>query len=128
MIRASRAESLWYDDLSILLLKSEKGSETAAREYRRICDDIVEDIGSARHVEVIHSAEMTRLIATNRLLFNLIDHLKSPDRPPDKCYDNDVDQLNLQRNRDKAALQARWFPDQPFTEVKLGYKDAPLST
>ncbi len=114
-----------YDLLSILDVKDEKvRTQASADACGALYHDLARQVGTELHFAVTRSPEFASLKRVNLLLFELIDRLKAPDRPPDVCYDRDVDQLNYQRYLGKRALQQRFFPDTPQTEVKLGYPAA----
>lgn len=123
MLRVSLDEGYVYDLLSIAAVKVAKqpANQTNLANHRRLEREIIAQVGTDLYVEILGSPEYAALYKTNHLLFDLIDWIKDPRRPADSCYDLDVDELNLRRKHNKAALQARWFPLSPFTETKIGY-------
>lgn len=123
-----------FDMLSILAVKHARttGSAPAAANLATfavpLSGQLGERLGQPLYTAIIESPEYQSLYATNGALFDLIDLLKSPARPSGQCYDVTVDQLNHDRWLAKRALQARFFPEQPLSEQKLGYGTPPIQT
>ncbi len=119
------------DMLSILQVKHARttGAAPAAANLATfsvpLSGQLGDQLGKPLYATVIQSPEYQALYTTNAALFDLIDLLKSPARPEGICFDVEVDKLNLQRWRDKRALQARFWPEQPMSEQKLGYGQIP---
>jgi len=121
MIKISVDESFGYDLRTIAQIKFQKsGSETARKNLRRISEELSSQIDIETHERVLASGEYTDLKQANLDLFNIFDEMKLPGKT--ECYDLKADRLNYRRHECKMALQKRFFPNNPLTEVKLGYE------
>lgn len=124
MIKISVGEGFAFDMLSILFVKQQKNKNNlvALKNYTSFRDEITDQIGhTCRRVR--QSDEYQLMIDTNQKIFNLIDKLKEETK--DRCYDEQIDNLNFERAKIKVILQKKYFPESEFTEQKFGYKDAP---
>lgn len=123
MIKISVDESFGYDLRTIAQIKFQKsGSETARQNLRRISEELSTQIDLCIHGRIIDSQEYADLKQANLDLFNIFDEMKLPGKT--ECYDLKADRLNYRRHECKMALQKRFFPNSPLTEVKLGYEKA----
>lgn len=118
MITLDLSESYCYDMLAILAVKLNQTLDDKTRvEYIRMSDRIAAQVPN--HQEVVRSPEYNRLYEVNREMFVRIDELKQ--RKPTGEDAQYIDDRVYARFKAKQALQARWFPDQPLTEIKYGY-------
>jgi hypothetical protein len=123
MIKISVDESFGYDLRTIAQIKFQKsGSETARQNLRRISEELSSQIDIETHERVLASGEYTDLKRANLALFEIFDDMKRPDKT--ECFDLKADRLNYRRHECKVALQKRFFPQNPTTEIKLGYEKA----
>lgn len=121
MIKISVDESFGYDLLSIAQVKYRKvASEATIANLLRISRELFSQIDFDTHAIVLDSKEYAELKQANQDLFDIFDEMKRPDKA--ECYDLKADRLNYRRHECKMALQKRFFPNSPLTEVKLGYE------
>ena len=123
MIKISVDESFGYDLRTIAQIKFQKsGSEAARKNLRRTSEELVAQIDLATHEGILASQEYADLKQANLDLFEIFDEMKRPDKT--ECFDLKADRLNYLRHECKVALQKRFFPQNPTTEIKLGYEKA----
>ncbi len=121
MIKISVDESYAYDLLSIAEIKDAKRSSDQTRyNIARILHELWNQIDLKTHYDILVSPEYIELKQANQNLFDIFDEMKRPDKT--ECYDLKADRLNYRRHECKIALQKRFFPHNPLTEVKLGYE------
>lgn len=113
MIKISLDESVIFDMLSILVVKSQAGG--CSKNYINFLADIKDEIGLDKLYSVTNSPEFENLRAINQKIFNLVSLAKD-----DKCLASDVDKANYERYLCKKALQEKHFNNK-LTEEKLGY-------
>lgn len=118
MIKISVDEGVAFDMLSILQVKSTH-NEGARKAFRRLREELEVELIESLYNEIVASPIYLDLYSTNLDLFRLIDDLKL--RGEQVGDATKVDSLNYSRYKLKTQLQARFFPDKPITEVKLGY-------
>ena len=121
MIKIGLDEGYAYDLLSIAAVKVAKhaGNRANLANHHRLEAEIITQVGADLHCEIMDSTEYADLYQTNLALFNHIDEMKT--RPPQAGDAQFVDHHNYQRYLHKKAIQARFFPNSPLAEQKLGY-------
>lgn len=121
MIKISVDESFGYDLLSIAEIKHGKSpSYTTLNNSDRLRQELRLHLGLPIHGQVLESPEYASLKQANQDLFDIFDEMKLPGKT--ECFDLKADRLNYRRHECKIALQKRFFPNSPLTEVKLGYE------
>lgn len=126
MISVPLSESYVFDMLAISAIKAERGDSVESRaaadlEADRLENIIIAHIGTDLYDVVLASPEYEKLYRVNKEMFIRINEMKSGREPTaeDAKY---VDDRVFARFKAKQALQVRWFPEQPLTETKHGYK------
>ena len=121
MIKISVDESFGYDLLSIAQVKYRKTvSNATLANLSRLLEEMATQVESSIHAQILSSPEYASLKQANQDLFDIFDEMKLPGKT--ECFDLKADRLNYRRHECKIALQKRFFPNSPLTEVKLGYK------
>ena len=116
-VRVTVSTAYAFDMLSIYGIKARKTGDYAS--FQLMCDEIETQLGAETCVTILESEEFRTLASANQKVFDLIDLIKQ--RVPTGDDATAIDQGNLERFKAKQALQAKFFPDLPLTEVKLGY-------
>jgi hypothetical protein len=112
-------EAFHYDCLSILLVKTAKGSDAAKAGSARMSGELAMALGMRKHGGVMGSTEFDSLVRLNEAIFETVDRIKTGEpRSEDARL---VDSLNYQRYLAKRDLQERFFPETPLVERKIGY-------
>lgn len=112
MIDLPVSEAYAFDHLAILYVKQEHG--IIDHDYR---DAVIwamrKDIGDSTYVEALNSSLFYDLLKANREVWELVDRAST-----DECLASEVDAANQRRYAAKKALQERFWPSNPLTEVK----------
>lgn len=117
MICLTVDEGYAYDFLSIAAVKANRvPSHQNSVNLSRTAQDLISQLGEAKHDEIIASPEYSRLQRVNDELFTLVDLAKT-----DAVKASDVDREVYNRWLAKKALQERFFPNARFSEQKIGY-------
>ena len=121
MIHISVDESFGYDLVSIAQVKFLKSPSNATiANLERLLGEMENQIDPLLHKQILSSPEYADLREANLYLFDIFDEMKRPGKT--ECFDLKADRLNYRRHECKIALQKRFFPNNPLTEVKLGYE------
>jgi hypothetical protein len=122
MISLTLSEAFGYDLFAIASIKAchNPANDAAQSAAESLSAELARQVGRDLHYSVLGSAEFKRLREVNDEMYVRIDELKERAATgEDALY---IDNRVYQRYLAKQALQQRWFPDQPMTEVKYGYK------
>ncbi len=129
MIALILSEAYCYDMLSIAYIKAlrtREGRSTGGThewvEYFRLSTMITLQVDATKHRDIAASSEYKTLLRVNEEMYDRINLMKTrPATGEDAMY---IDDRVHQRFLAKKALQARWFPETPLTEIKHGYENA----
>jgi hypothetical protein len=116
MIKISLDESYVFDMLSVLdikldLLFDEK-LETVKSTHSKLSNEIIDQIGLEKYLDIIKSDEYAEMIKVNKNVFDLIDQSKF-----DTGLAKTTDDANYERYVKKIVLQKRFFSSN-LSEVK----------
>lgn len=116
MIKVSLDESVCFDILTILLIKTKKSADMRhTKNYLNFVADIKDEIGLHKLYEVMNSQEFEDLRAANLAVFEGVDLAKE-----DRILASTLDALNYKRYLCKQKIQTKFFNGE-LNEVKLGY-------
>lgn len=123
MINFPMDEARGFDELSIATLKA-LNSYSAVEGYLTVVNAMYDALGPQKMDEVMASPEYLKLLELNRKVFEAINRLAAEgEHPGDYIEMNGPNGLNHQRWEAKRALQAKFFPNSPLTERKVGYRE-----
>ncbi len=112
MIRLIMDEGFAFDILSINTLKYAKGI-TDVKRFNIVRDNIREEVGELKFLEVTDSKEYLELMEANLKTFSLVDLAKE-----DKVLASEVHAGNDWRFRCKTKIMNKFFPDKIQIERK----------
>jgi hypothetical protein len=113
MINLPVSEAYAFDYLAILTVKAMVPLPGAADEASKCRDYIADQIGDRLTWKVLGSPENLALQQANRDVWDFVAKAAR-----DECKASDVDAANQRRHAAKKALQERFWPHEPLTEVK----------
>lgn len=113
MIKVTVDEAAAFDMLSILEIKGYK-SDPSLQQYEKALDDLINQLGYFKVLDVIRSNEYKELVKANRQVFDYVDVMSSGD-----CICGlVVHEANMQRYALKKQLQAKFF-NKELNEEKI---------
>lgn len=116
MIKVSLDESVCFDMLAILLIKTKKSPDMQhTKNYLNFVADIKDEIGLEKLYEVMNSQEFENLREANNEVFSGVDLAKE-----DKIRASTLDALNYRRFLWKQKIQEKFFGGE-ISERKIGY-------
>lgn len=110
MINLPVSEAYAFDYAAILEVKNDAGLNVHT-DLHLVVDALHAQLGSCSMV--LLSDEYQALYKANREVFDLVELASK-----DKCLASEVDAANQRRYFAKRALQERFWPSKPLTEVK----------
>jgi hypothetical protein len=111
MINLPVSEAYAFDYLAILWVKADRGKDS--KQYRQQVTCAIEESLNGSWSEVINSLEFHQLYEANAAVFDMIEKAMR-----DECSASAVVAANHRRYAAKKALQERFWPHEPLTEVK----------
>ena len=112
MINLPVDEAAAFDAMAILMVKQQRRL-SVIHEMVALEKSIRAQIGPKFTDEVILSCEFADLVKANRKTFDMVAMASK-----DECRASEVDAANQSRYAAKRALQERFWPSNPLTEVK----------
>lgn len=120
MIKLELDEGFCFDLLSIAEVKFDKTrKESASDNFFKIRTQIMNQIGNENTYLILDSKEYDALYSCNAQIFDLVDEIKK--NPT--LLASIIDDMNYKRFELKKILQDKFFPQNKFSEQKIGYKE-----